>query len=113
MLLTNLFGEPSQGSQRAELGNDLFQVRMGRLELPQCCHHRYLKPARLPIPPHPRGRPTGRLERVHHHPSNRPQTGFYWELPVPAEGDQTLQIRCLTATAHPKSLSTTGFFGTQ
>jgi len=29
-------------------------MRTERLELSQCCHHRYLKPARLPIPPRPR-----------------------------------------------------------
>ena len=30
-------------------------VRMRGLEPPRCHHHRLLRPARLPVPPHPRG----------------------------------------------------------
>ena len=54
-----LIGLPVLLSMSCDLGscNDLSQMRMGRLELPRHCCHRYLKPARLPIPPHPRGCP--------------------------------------------------------
>ena len=31
-----------------------FMVRMRGLEPPRCHHHRLLRPARLPVPPHPR-----------------------------------------------------------
>jgi hypothetical protein len=31
----------------------LFLVRMRGLEPPRCHHHRLLRPARLPVPPHP------------------------------------------------------------
>src|SRR5215813_606595 len=30
-------------------------VRMRGLEPPRCHHHRLLRPARLPVPPHPQG----------------------------------------------------------
>src|SRR6188508_3663268 len=30
-----------------------FMVRMRGLEPPRCHHHRLLRPARLPVPPHP------------------------------------------------------------
>ena len=33
----------------------IFLVRMRGLEPPRCHHHRLLRPARLPVPPHPRG----------------------------------------------------------
>src|SRR4030095_10828933 len=32
----------------------IFLVRMRGLEPPRCHHHRLLRPARLPVPPHPR-----------------------------------------------------------
>ena len=34
-------------------GSDFFLVRMRGLEPPRCHHHRLLRPARLPVPPHP------------------------------------------------------------
>ena len=34
-----------------------FLVRMRGLEPPRCHHHRLLRPARLPVPPHPRTEP--------------------------------------------------------
>ena len=34
-------------------GSDSFLVRMRGLEPPRCHHHRLLRPARLPVPPHP------------------------------------------------------------
>jgi hypothetical protein len=37
---------------------DFLLVRMRGLEPPRCHHHRLLRPARLPVPPHPQG--TGR-----------------------------------------------------
>src|SRR6188474_1453144 len=33
---------------------ELLLVRMRGLEPPRCHHHRLLRPARLPVPPHPR-----------------------------------------------------------
>ena len=33
----------------------VIMVRMRGLEPPRCHHHRLLRPARLPVPPHPRG----------------------------------------------------------
>lgn len=55
MLLTSLLGLLSTVSPLTEVGEELLLMRLGRLELPQCCHHRHLKPTRLPIPPQPRG----------------------------------------------------------
>src|SRR5712692_3963785 len=48
----------ASGSVRIKKASQLtrpnFMVRMRGLEPPRCHHHRLLRPARLPVPPHPR-----------------------------------------------------------
>jgi hypothetical protein len=44
------------GNKKGEpRGSPKFLVGMRGLEPPRCHHHRLLRPARLPVPPHPRG----------------------------------------------------------
>ena len=81
MLLTGLLGLLSLPLP-SEPGGYKLLMRMGRLELPQCCHHWYLKPARLPIPPHPRGCRLTTTQEPYTIDRIEPQTGFYWQLPV-------------------------------
>src|SRR5207302_8308575 len=49
-----------------------FVVRMRGLEPPRCHHHRLLRPARLPVPPHPRTESdlTDASEQVSRKPAN-------------------------------------------
>lgn len=85
MLRTGLYGLLLTALLPQPAGNELLKVRMGRLELPQHCCHRYLKPARLPIPPHPRGRPLSGVDKSYNMVVMAPQNGFYRDLPVPPD----------------------------
>src|SRR5436189_2627937 len=46
---------PNHIKRRAPETRPELMVRMRGLEPPRCHHHRLLRPARLPVPPHPRG----------------------------------------------------------